>query len=57
MLRGSVRDFRVAAALAVTVPIAFAVMVVVSLLTPQRVAPNLAHTMVRLHVPEAVEPR
>lgn len=57
MLRGSVRDFRVAAALAVTVPIAFAVMVVVSLLTPQRMAPNVAHSMVRLHVPEAVEPR
>jgi Na+(H+)/acetate symporter ActP len=38
-----------------TVPIAFAVMVVVSLLTPHRVAAGVARTMVRLHAPETVE--
>jgi Na+(H+)/acetate symporter ActP len=37
-----------------TVPIAFAVMVAVSLRTPHRVAPNVGHTMVRLHAPEAI---
>ncbi len=35
-----------------TVPIAFLVMVVVSLLTPGRIPPNVARTMVRLHTPE-----
>jgi cation/acetate symporter len=38
-----------------TVPIAFAVMVLVSLATPHRVAPGVARTMVRLHAPEAAE--
>jgi len=37
-----------------TVPIAFAVMVVVSLRTPARTAPHVARTMVRLHAPEAL---
>jgi cation/acetate symporter len=37
-----------------TVPIAFAVMVAVSLRTPHRVAPNVGRTMVRLHAPEAI---
>jgi Na+(H+)/acetate symporter ActP len=37
-----------------TVPIAFAVMVVVSLRTPHRVAPHVARTMVRLHAPEVI---
>jgi len=40
-----------------TVPIAFAVMVLVSLRTPHRVAPDVARTMVRLHAPESVELR
>jgi Na+(H+)/acetate symporter ActP len=40
-----------------TVPIAFAVMVLVSLRTPHRVAPGVARTMARLHVPEMVELR
>ena len=35
-------------------PVAFAVMVLVSLRTPHRVAPGVARTMVRLHAPEAV---
>ncbi|MER6172559.1 cation acetate symporter [Streptosporangium sp. NPDC001681] len=35
-----------------TVPIAFLVMVLVSLLTPGRIPPNVARTMVRLHTPE-----
>ncbi|GGS70228.1 cation acetate symporter [Planobispora rosea] len=35
-----------------TVPIAFTVMVVVSLLTPGRIPPGVARTMVRLHTPE-----
>ena len=38
-----------------SVPLGFAVMVVVSLATPHRVAPNVARTMVRLHTPEPVE--
>ncbi|HET7691155.1 MAG TPA: cation acetate symporter [Nocardioidaceae bacterium] len=38
-----------------SVPTAFATMVVVSLLTPRRIPPNVARTMVRLHTPEAVE--
>ncbi|HEX2175584.1 MAG TPA: cation acetate symporter [Nocardioidaceae bacterium] len=38
-----------------TVPIAFAVMIGVSLATPRRVAPNVARTMVRLHMPEQIE--
>jgi cation/acetate symporter len=37
-----------------TVPVAFAVMVLVSLRAPHRVAPGVARTMVRLHAPEAV---
>jgi Na+(H+)/acetate symporter ActP len=37
-----------------SVPLGFAVMIVVSLLTPGRVAPNVARTMVRLHTPEPV---
>ncbi|MEV6864650.1 cation acetate symporter [Streptosporangium subroseum] len=35
-----------------TVPIAFAVMIVVSLLTPSRIPVGVARTMVRLHTPE-----
>jgi Na+(H+)/acetate symporter ActP len=35
-----------------TVPIAFVVMIVVSLLTPERVPADVARTMVRLHTPE-----
>jgi cation/acetate symporter len=38
-----------------TVPAAFTVMVVVSLATPRRVAPNVARTMVRLHMPEQID--
>ncbi|MEU4832130.1 cation acetate symporter [Streptosporangium sp. NPDC023615] len=38
-----------------TVPIAFLVMVVVSLLTPSRIPPNVARTMVRLHTPETLD--
>jgi len=38
-----------------TVPAAFAVMVVVSLLTPRSAAPNAARTMVRLHAPEVLD--
>lgn len=37
-----------------TVPLAFAVMVVVSLATPESVPPNVSRTMVRLHTPEDV---
>ncbi|HEY9523277.1 MAG TPA: cation acetate symporter, partial [Thermopolyspora sp.] len=37
-----------------TVPISFAVMIVVSLLTPKRVPPGVARTMVRLHTPETL---
>ncbi len=37
-----------------TVPIAFAVMIVVSLLTPSRVPAGVARTMVRLHTPETL---
>jgi cation/acetate symporter len=37
-----------------SVPVAFAVMVLVSLATPRRVAPNVARTMVRLHMPEQI---
>ena len=37
-----------------TVPAAFLTMVVVSLLTPSRVPPHVATTMVRLHTPESV---
>ncbi|HSF26239.1 MAG TPA: cation acetate symporter [Actinomycetes bacterium] len=40
---------------ALTVPVAFAVMVLVSLLTPRRVARDVARTMVRLHAPESVQ--
>jgi Na+(H+)/acetate symporter ActP len=40
---------------AVTVPLAFVVMVVVSLLTSSRVPRHVSRTMVRLHTPEAVE--
>ncbi len=38
-----------------TVPVAFAAMVVGSLLTPGRVAPGVDRTMVRLHAPEALD--
>lgn len=38
-----------------TVPIAFLVMITVSLATPRRVPKNLARTMVRLHAPEQLE--
>jgi Na+(H+)/acetate symporter ActP len=38
-----------------TVPIAFAVMIAVSLATPSRVAPNVGRTMVRLHAPESLD--
>lgn len=37
-----------------TVPAAFLTMVVVSLMTPRRLPPNLSRTMVRLHTPENV---
>ena len=37
-----------------TVPVAFIVMVVVSLRTPSRVPPGVGRTMVRLHAPESV---
>ncbi|WP_433500699.1 cation acetate symporter [Sphaerimonospora sp. CA-214678] len=37
-----------------TVPVAFAVMITVSLLTPSRVPPGVARTMVRLHTPETL---
>ncbi|WP_214416531.1 sodium/solute symporter [Sphaerisporangium fuscum] len=37
-----------------TVPISFAVMILVSLLTPGRVPRGVARTMVRLHAPEAL---
>lgn len=37
-----------------SVPVAFAVMVLVSLRTPHRVAPDVGRTMVRLHAPEAL---
>jgi cation/acetate symporter len=37
-----------------TVPLAFATMVVVSLLTPFRLPVHVSRTMVRLHTPEAV---
>ncbi|MER5424845.1 cation acetate symporter [Streptosporangium roseum] len=37
-----------------TVPVAFAVMVVVSLLTPGRIPAGVARTMVRLHTPETL---
>ena len=37
-----------------TLPITFAVMVLVSLATPARVPRGTARTMVRLHAPEAV---
>ena len=37
-----------------TVPIAFAVMVLVSLAVPHRTAPGVARTMARLHAPETV---
>ncbi|HWL98923.1 MAG TPA: cation acetate symporter [Nocardioidaceae bacterium] len=38
-----------------TVPVAFAVMLVASLATPRRIAPNVNRTMVRLHLPEQIE--
>jgi cation/acetate symporter len=38
-----------------TVPVAFAVMVGVSLATPRRIAANVGRTMVRLHMPEQIE--
>ncbi|GIH92731.1 cation acetate symporter [Planobispora siamensis] len=39
---------------ALTVPVAFAVMVIVSLLTPERIPAGVARTMVRLHTPETL---
>jgi Na+(H+)/acetate symporter ActP len=39
---------------ALTVPSAFLVMVVVSLLTPRRLPVHVSRTMVRLHTPESV---
>ncbi|HEX4815885.1 MAG TPA: cation acetate symporter [Nonomuraea sp.] len=38
-----------------TVPIAFTVMIAVSFLTPNRVPPGVARTMVRLHAPEDLD--
>ncbi|MQA27234.1 MAG: cation acetate symporter [Micromonosporaceae bacterium] len=38
-----------------TVPLAFAVMIAVSLATRRRMAPNVARTMVRLHTPEQLD--
>ena len=38
-----------------TVPVAFAVMVAVSLLTPSRIPEHVSRTMVRLHTPEVVK--
>ncbi len=38
-----------------TVPTAFVVMVVASLVTPDRIAPGVDRTMVRLHAPEALD--
>jgi Na+(H+)/acetate symporter ActP len=37
-----------------TVPVAFAVMITVSLATPQSVPANVSRTLVRLHTPEEV---
>ncbi|HLS44960.1 MAG TPA: cation acetate symporter, partial [Ornithinicoccus sp.] len=38
-----------------TMPLAFLVMVMVSLVTPGRVAPGVARTMIRLHTPESID--
>lgn len=38
-----------------TVPLAFAAMVVGSLLTPSRIPPGVIRTMVRLHAPEGID--
>ena len=38
-----------------TVPVAFAVMIGVSLATASRVPPNVGRTMVRLHAPEGLD--
>ncbi|ADG88842.1 hypothetical protein TBS_11440 [Thermobispora bispora] len=38
-----------------TVPVSFLVMIVVSLLTPSRIPPGVARTMVRLHAPETLD--
>lgn len=38
-----------------TMPLAFLVMVAVSLATPRRIAPGVTRTMIRLHTPESVE--
>jgi Na+(H+)/acetate symporter ActP len=38
-----------------TVPVAFLVMIFVSLATPRAIAPNVRRTMVRLHTPESVK--
>jgi cation/acetate symporter len=38
-----------------SVPVAFAVMIVVSVATSRRMAPDVARTMVRLHTPEQVD--
>jgi hypothetical protein len=40
---------------ALTVPLAFAVMWLVSVRTPARRPPHVDRTMVRLHVPESLE--
>jgi Na+(H+)/acetate symporter ActP len=57
--RGGIGDGWIGALLAQpaawTVPIAFAVMVAVSLATPTRIAPNVGRTMVRLHAPESLD--
>jgi cation/acetate symporter len=37
-----------------TVPLAFSVMVVVSLMTRKRVPPSVGATMLRLHAPDAL---
>src|SRR5690606_6183082 len=38
-----------------TMPIAFLMMVLVSLVTPRRVATGVGRTMIRLHTPESVD--
>ncbi len=40
---------------AVTVPVTFSVMVLMSLATPQRIPAHVSRTMVRLHTPESVD--
>jgi Na+(H+)/acetate symporter ActP len=38
-----------------TVPVAFLVMIIVSLATPRGIAPNVTRMLVRLHTPESIE--